>query len=196
MIVGTGASVKDHDLTRVTCPVMTTNIAWSRRWMPDFHVAIDHAQYLAYPAIYEDLHQHGRLYVAGSKWNVGHRLAFRTDGVLYSPDITRGVVESMDGCGSVLYVALQIAEHLGFGPLYLVGLDLHGPRFDGSKAFDGIEKQNKLFLHAAAVSHAKIFNAGSPQTRCTAFPLVDFSAVPQSEPAVTVKAQADMAAPQ
>jgi hypothetical protein len=195
VVMGTGSSLQKHDATRISCPVMTTNIAWQRRWMPDFHVCVETDQYKTAPAIYKDLHDAGKLFVLGETWPVGHKLGIRQDGELFSHDLEQGVVVSMDGFGSVLYVALQLAEYMGFGPIYVMGLDLGGPRFDGSKASDNIEKQNKLFLHAAAVMTTQVFNVGSPDSRCTAFPLADFSVVPR-EVKVRVPTAPDMVAPQ
>ena len=88
----------------------------------------------------------------------------------FSRDLTTGVVVSVNGVGSVAYVALQLAVWMGFNPIYFYGLDLHGPKFTGEPA-GGLAGMNGLFLAARRElpELIEIYNC-SPGSRCTAFP--------------------------
>jgi len=181
---------------------MTTNRAWSRRVWPDHHVAVDYDQYKLTPAIYHDLSDMGRLFVCGSKWPCGVNIPFNLDDrVVFSHDLEQGVVESVGQCGSVVYVALQLAAYMGYGPLYVIGLDLSARRYDGSASPDGIWEQNNLFRHAAMALTVNVWNL-SPGSRCDAFPKKSFAeALPDMnwmyrEKEIVIPPQPDMAVPQ
>jgi hypothetical protein len=176
LIVGNGRSAACADLQAVRCPVWTTNAAWGLRWMPDLHIALDKAQMASSPAVYGDLHDAGRLVVAGAGWPIGRNVGFLQDGSKWSRDPWNdGVVEGWHGTGSVVYAALQLAIADGWGPLYLVGVDLMGSRFDGTKAasVSVLNKQDHLFRYAAQVNVVNIFNC-NPVSACTAFPKVSW----------------------
>jgi hypothetical protein len=174
-IVGNGSSVRQHDLRRLKCPVMTVNRAWARRLWPDHHVALDQAHREEAPAIYADMADRGLLWVAGEKWKTlknAHVMKF-TQGE-WSDDIEQGVVESINGTGSVVFAALQLAKWMGYGPLYIYGLDLTGPRFDGTSPSPDLIKQSALF-HVAS-RHVEAYLVGSPGSLCTAFPHAEIPA--------------------
>lgn len=176
LIVGNGRSAASADLQAVRCPVWTCNAAWSLRWMPDLHIALDRQQMEQSPAVYRDLHDAGRLVVAGDRWPIGKNVGFLQDGSKWSRDPwNEGIVEGWHGTGSVVYAALQLAIGAGWGPVYIVGLDLSGPRFDGSKAAptSTLSKQDQLFRYAAQVNVVNVFNC-NPMSACTAFPKVSW----------------------
>jgi hypothetical protein len=197
-IIANGSSVLSHDLGRIpsTVKVMTVNRSWSRRIWPDVHLALDWKQQEACPAVYEDMAQRKILYVAGAKWlpyvKLGaHELQFMNiPNKLWSWEPGK-IVEAFGGTGSVVYAAMQLACHLGHSTLYVLGLDLWGPRFDQSKASDALTAQNVLFGAAANVLRKggiEVFNVGSPDSLCRDIPKMTFEEMLQREggPAVSV----------
>jgi len=60
----------------------------------------------------------------------------------------KGLVISVEGSGSVAYVALQLAEVMGFSKIWLCGFDQQGPKFTGEPIRGGIlKRQDWLFKH-------------------------------------------------
>lgn len=142
--------------------------------MPDLHIALDKAQMAQSPAVYRDLHDANRLVVAGAGWPIGKDVGFLQNGSKWSRDPwNEGVVEGWHGTGSVVYAALQLGIAAGHGPIFVVGVDLQGPRFDGTKGAGTatLSKQDQLFRYAAQVNVVNIFNVSSTSA-CTAFPFM------------------------
>jgi hypothetical protein len=172
-IMANGASILDHDLSRVSCKTIGTNRSWELLW-PTYHVIVDSRQETGHDETYRKLASEGRLFVSGECFKRGHKISF--GGGSFSRDLSEGVVISLDGIGSVAYVALQIAAYMGFRPIYFLGLDLGGPHFH--KEWDVtpiIERQNELFAHTP--SDLEVFNVGSPESRCSKFPKMAFGEV-------------------
>jgi hypothetical protein len=180
-IMANGASILSHDLSKVTCPTIGTNRSWELLW-PTYHVVLHAEQALNNPDVYQRLASEGRLFAAGGyfaeKLPRCTRIPFSPGGSFgsFSTDLEQGVVASLNGVGSVAYVALQLAAYMGFQPIYFLGLDLGGPHFH--KEWDTsplIERQNELFDHTPR--GLEVWNVGSPQTACRRFPKMAFDAV-------------------
>lgn len=185
-ILANGASVADHDLSLISCPVMTVNRAWELRW-PDHHVCLEEVHATRHPEVYQRLHDEGRLWVtvsgdrrceAGS-WllygkRIGHRLTRLPDSEWWSNDLTEGIVAEVGGVGSVMFAALQIAAGLGYTDLHCLGLDLGGPHFHGEWApSPNLTHQNRLFKIARLALDKRgvcCHLTGSPESLCDAFP--------------------------
>jgi hypothetical protein len=209
-IIANGASVKDHDLTRIppSVKVMTLNRSWQLRMWPDMHLALDHAQSLMAPSVYEDLADRKILWCAGAKWvplvqRGANEVKFCHDGRVWSSSRDDGFVEGYAGNGSVTYAALQLATWLGHSEIYVLGLDLGGYRFDGSKPSEDILRQNVL-MQAGYSQLQKygigLWNVGSPNSRCTDIPKITFQEMldreGEAEKEAVVLDQPAMAEPQ
>lgn len=189
-ILANGRSLLKHDLSRLTCPTIGVNRAW--RYNPTYHVCSDDIHGRKEPEVYARLDREGRLFVVDSpNWKVGMRLPLiwrrrrpRPTPPPFSFDLLAGVqvaIESNAAHGSVVYVALQVACWLGFDTIYILGLDLKGPRFvdDGwsqAPSDEILKRQDALFQWAQEWTKGKvrIYNCGSPNSACTAFDKVDF----------------------
>lgn len=128
-----------------------------------------------HPEVYKRLADEGRLFVSGACFKRGVQIPIAKSGTFNRDLANDGVVISLDGIGSVAYVALQIAVYMGFSPIYFLGLDLGGPHFH--KEWDVtpiIERQNELFAH---VPELEVYNVGSPESRCERFPKLEFGEV-------------------
>lgn len=176
-ILANGASILDHDLGAITCPTIGTNRSFDLHW-PTYHIVIDKKQDqgLAKDA-FRRLADEGRLFVAGAYWKMGTKIPFHLGDLKFSRDLEKdGVVESLNGVGSIAYSALQLAAFLGFSPIYFLGLDLHGDHFHKEwKPSPLMERQNDLFDQTP--SDLAVINVGSPETRCRRFPKVAFAEV-------------------
>lgn len=176
-ILGNGPTLADHDLARLTCKTIGTNMSWLKA-LATYHVAVEHGQAGRDPGVYRGLDAMGRLFVAGGGWNIGHVMNILNPhhgAPEFSRDIEDGVVVSMDGCGSVVYVAIQLAAYMGFTPIHLLGVDLYGEHFHGRWATsEMIERQNELFAHVP--EDVKVYVVGSPESRAR-FPKLTFEAV-------------------
>lgn len=150
-ILGNGPSLANLDLSALAgMVVFTTNRALSLYPSPKYHVTLEKAHALREPAAYEALAKAGKLWTAG-EWSIGHVVPLLNGGpVSFSRDMTHGVVTQIGTTGSVIYAALQLAAWMGYGPLYLIGVDLAGPHFDGSPASKNLIAQNSLFRHVPA----------------------------------------------
>ena len=188
-ILGNGPSLKSHPLHSIPSrvDVIGTNQSW-RESESDWHVALELAQMWKPGArrVYEEYAKEDMLIVAehpgtegAGAWPCGIkvRLLNRTPGCIpFSRDLSRGLYEGIDGVGSVVYAALQVALWLGYaqpGTIYLVGVDLQGNHFDGSGAV-GVERQAPLFSLAAQCMAGINVRVVGIDSGCTAWPRIPF----------------------
>jgi len=150
-VLGNGPSLAKTDLSRlVDVPTCTTNRALSLYPNPTFHCCLERIHALSAPEVYAQLAKAGKLFVAGD-WDLGHVVPLLNGGpVKFSRDLTDGAVTQIGTTGSVVFFALQVAAWLGYGPIYLLGVDLAGPHFDGTPASKHLIAQNSLFRHVPA----------------------------------------------
>ena len=86
------------------------------------------------------------VFVAGTGWRVGYECPILSATVTtFSRDMEHGVVIGKGTVGSVVFAAIQLAAYMGASPIYLVGVDLAGPHFDGTPASKHLTRQNELF---------------------------------------------------
>lgn len=148
-IIGNGPSLNGHDLTSLS-RTMTTNRALALIPQPTYHCCLERTHALREPEVYTRLAKAGKLFVAGD-WEQGHVIPLLNGGpVKFSRDLEEGVVTQIGTVGSVIWAALQIASYCGYNPLYLIGVDLAGPHFDGSPASKRLADQNSLFKFVPA----------------------------------------------
>lgn len=146
--------------------VIGLNQSWKMHKAPDYHVCVDISQYDrdekqadvfgkdANKKAFQALSERGILF-ASPVWRdrtpplgipipmLGHPYTWGR----FDSD-PRGLVVSVDGAGSVAYVALQLAELMGFAKIWLCGFDQQGPKFTGETVRSGIlKRQDWLFKH-------------------------------------------------
>ena len=173
VILANGASLLKHDLSRLGIMTMTMNRSWLCVPWPDYHVCLETKHLRDFPQVYDRLAKEGKLFVAGP-WPLGHCIPILSERVTkFSRDLESGVVTQIGDVGSVAYAALQVAAYMGFAPIYFLGLDLSGPHFHGQwETSKRISAQDSLFRHTP--SDVKVYNVGSPESLCTAFPKLTF----------------------
>lgn len=164
-------------------PTISMNRSWEVLWPTVAHVVAEEKHFKDDPEMYAVLAREGKLFVVGAHWPIGYRLKISHSRIVnafhFSEDVMQGVVVGTGTTGTMAYCALQLAVYLGFNPIYFLGLDLHGPHYhkkwptDERKLLD----QNRLFLCAAETlkGRVKVYNVGSPRSKCTAFPKLTFS---------------------
>lgn len=174
-ILGNGASILNHDLSRIAIPTIGLNRSW-RLHDSTYFVCADYRHYCkAFDAM-------SHLFVSGfasaDKWSVGTRVKALSGGDHWSNDLETGwVLAHADGPGSVLHASLQLARWLGFGRAYLLGTDFQGPHFDGTEAYDRMDDyHNRLMDVARQRSGMDLYVCGSPDSLCR-LPKVEFSEV-------------------
>jgi hypothetical protein len=167
-LLANGASILNHDLGRITCRRIGMNRSWELSW-PDYHVVLHAEQEMKHPEVYKRLASEGRLFAAGAyfeKFPQCIRIPIVTG--TFATDLTEGVVVSINGAGSVAYVALQLAAYMGFAPIYFLGLDLSGEHFHREwNVSPLIGRQNELFDHTP--KDLEVWNVGSPDSACRRF---------------------------
>jgi hypothetical protein len=165
------------------CDFEHVTIGVNRSWMvhpASYHVVLEHDQVNEAPRLYEYLAKRGRLIAQGmnaAAWPEGTILLqeYRSTFDRWSWDLTQGAVSGWEGAGSVAYVALQLAVWMGCRPVYFVGLDLGGPKFDGSPAH--AEGQAKLFDTAAKLLGDYPVYVVGDEGRCTTWPRVTWKEI-------------------
>lgn len=133
-ILFNGASLADHDLYSISCPIIGMNRTYKgykgyEGPDPDYLCVVDHS-WLDVP----EVRAHPGL-INGSTRNddLGYRATRNCRMSPFSFDLVRdGYVCPVPGTTG--HLALQVAVHLGFSDLYCIGLDLGGKHFDGSNA--------------------------------------------------------------
>lgn len=172
-LLANGPSLAMHDLTRVKLPMMGMNRSWKLVPDPLLHVGLETIHYHAAPDYFDRMAKKGGLYVVGAGWPVGKQLQFGSG--TFSRDVFKdGVVTQLNNVGSVAYAAIQVAYSLGYKELFMLGLDLDGPHFDGSPASGNVVAQNSLFAYFP--SDLKVWVCGSPESRAN-LEKCDFSEV-------------------
>jgi hypothetical protein len=145
-ILGNGPSLIGHDLSLLKRTI-GTNRTLRVHPSPTYQVCLEHVHADAAPVEYMKLAREGKLFVAGA-WEMGHVIPLLNGGpVKFSRDLEEGVVTQIGTTGSVIYAAVQIAAFMGYAPIFLVGVDLAGPHFDGTPASRHLARQNELFAH-------------------------------------------------
>lgn len=196
VLLANGPTLTNHDLTRLApdVAVIGCNRSWQVWPEPAYHVIVEPRHLRDHPDVYQRLDAAGRLVVAGPR-NVLPLGSLRIDlrpavrgkrGVhAFSTDLASGAVLSVDGVGSVVYVALQLALWLGVREVHALGLDLGGPHFHGEWAPSLVlAEQDRLFKLAAEAlakpplcERMRVYVCGSPESLCTAFPKSEFQEV-------------------
>jgi hypothetical protein len=183
LILANGPSLERYAHSGRFCSWPGITVGMNRSWMvhpADLHVVLEHDQVNEAPRFYEYLAKRGRLIAQGmnaSAWPEGTILLqeYRSTFDRWSWDLTQGAVSGWDGAGSVAYVALQLAVWMGCRPVYFVGLDLSGPKFDGSPAH--AEGQAKLFDTAAKLLGDYPVYVVGDEGRCTTWPRVTWKEI-------------------
>jgi hypothetical protein len=194
-ILANGPSLLHHDLNLLApagIRTMGMNASWQALHPTDYHVTLEYDHALRHPWMYDKIARRGTLFTMGDSWGeLGVRIPFRSEKETpFSFDLERGAVSELRGVGSVAYVALQLAVWMGFSTIFMVGLDLDGPKFNGDSA--AAWRQQGLFRAAASALEAmraqcpgelgancshiipSIYVVGSPDSLCDAFPKIPF----------------------
>lgn len=185
-ILCNGPTLLDHDLSRITCPTIGLNRSWELTHSAH-HIMIDPLQWGMYKRVTGNHIKdwpRGKLYVG-------------KEGLPGAPNIVQLNIEESSApqfsfdfftrvylCGTVTWVALQLAVHLGCDPIYFIGLDLtsRGSRgkFWGGEFHQFAEaRQRELFGYARGLLSAHtLINVNEPNlTRTRAFPIAPFEEV-------------------
>lgn len=183
-ILANGPSLDAYDfaayhLQGAPMDTLGMNASFMAHWAT-WHIAIERDQWDQFPGVYRELHRQRKLFVICANWPVGHKILPLPEGLRdanpFSFDLQRGIVEGVNGIGSIAYGALQLAVWMGYGTIYFLGLDL-GPvggkgHFHGKAPADPLMgHQNELFHLAADELHGTehvVLVVGA--SRCTAFP--------------------------
>lgn len=171
VLLANGGSLLDHDLSKITYPVIGLNHSWSLYPNPKYHLALDYGHYRLDPDVYQGLDK--KLFVMGERWPVGCRIKFHPS-AHWSWDLEEGATVGWQTVGSVVYVGLQLAVYMGFNPIYILGLDLKGEHFHNRwPVSETLPKQNLLYRMAAKelAGKVEVFNV-SPHSECDAFPKI------------------------
>lgn len=154
-------------------PIIGTNRSW--KVYPSTYQFVAEKKHIedALPS-FTMAHKRGSLFVAGEGFPLGISIPLRRDGTTFSRDMEQGVVVSIGRAGSVVYGALQLAAWMGFGPLYLLGVDLYGDHFDGTPASKELHLQNELFR--LVPKDVEVYVVGSPESKAT-FPRKEWTEV-------------------
>lgn len=165
VILANGATLKDHDLSRLSCRTIGINRSYDLH-DADYHVCLERAHALRDPEAYVKMARAGKLFVAG-EWEIGHVMPILSERITrFSRDIPSGVVTQVREIGSVSYAALQLAAWLGFSPILFLGLDLAGGHFHGDwPASKTIHRQRELFLHTPPDIARAVYVVGSPNSK-------------------------------
>jgi hypothetical protein len=183
LLLANGPSLERHAPSGRFCSWPGITVGMNRSWMvhpADLHVVLEADQVTLAPGLYKYLASRGRLVAQGmgpDQWPEGTILLqeYRASFDRWSWDLTQGAVSGWEGAGSVAYVALQLAVWMGCRPVYFVGLDLGGPKFDGSSAC--AEGQSKLFDTAAKLlGDYPVYIVGD-EGRCTTWPRVSWKEI-------------------
>lgn len=185
VLLANGETLLDHvrDLPRIACPVIGLNQSWQVYPAPLYHVTLDYSHYKLDPAVFDGLKAQNKLFTMGQRWTGTVRIPICSDdAVFWCWDLEKdGAKIGWQSVGSVAFVTLQLAVYMGFDPIYFVGLDLGGEHFHKRwKTNSHLHQQDMLFRMAAKRldGKVKVLNAGSPNSRCTAFPLCGFDELP------------------
>lgn len=178
MILGNGPSLPINPHIPVRWSI-GTNRSWKRHTSA-YHLVAELEHLMRAPGEYVHMASQNRLWVIGRGFPYGHVIPLieaRNGVEPFSRDMERGVVVSHGDVGSVVYAAIQMAAWMGFSKIYLLGVDLHGDHFDGSKASKELERQNELFRLVPEDVRSRVFIAGSPESMCDVFEKVSFEEV-------------------
>ncbi len=204
-ILCNGPTLLDHDLSKLatySCPTIGLNRSWELLPSPH-HVMIDPLQWGMYKRVtghhIKDWPK-GTLYI-GKEGLPGARNVTQLNVIeSSSPRFSFDPLDHVYLCGSVTWVALQLAVHLRYDPIYFIGLDLmprgsHG-KFWGGEFFPFMEaRQRELFGYArglfavpyfveridvgkSACAYPECVNVNTlDKTRVRAFPIKPFEEV-------------------
>lgn len=150
IIFANGPSLRQHSLQTIPEDVVRYGVNQSWRVSPaEYHVCCEMLHAQRDPDVYRTLADDGKLITVGAWWD-GQRqyptwcnVPIR-DGIPWSHDLQQGVVVSHWTTGTVTLAAMQIAWWMGSNRIYLVGLDLTGPKFTG-QATGKLDQQIKVF---------------------------------------------------
>lgn len=178
-----GESMGSHDLHAIGVPIIGMNRTFVgfdgyRGPQPHYYCFVD----IAWKATAQRLEQEGAsIVVNGSTDNaaVGYRATRSMRMSPFSFDLARDGYVSPIPC-TTGHLALQLAAYLGFTDIYALGLDMGGPHFDGTRSSNDIAWANAHHRRQAKVlaeRGVRVWVTGAPESRCTAFPRVPFSAL-------------------
>lgn len=162
-VLGNGPTLADHGHRDIPCQIIGTNRSWTI--LPaDYHIIAERKHFDVWKGMATTLVR-GPLFTAG---DMGlsercHTIPLLRDGTTFSRDMEQGVVVSIGRAGSVVFAAIQLAVYLGFGPIYLLGVDLYGDHFDGTPASKELHLQNELFR--LVPKDVEVFVVGSPESK-------------------------------
>ena len=179
-ILGNGPSILDVDLNRIDCETIGLNRSWELI-ESKYHIMTDSNQWGMYQHITgNDPHNWSGLVTGGNGPGATKVNIMQTDKPNWS---MRPLDYGAYLCGTVMYLALQLAVHAWrYRQIYLVGLDLE-PRGSSGKFWGGPWHPSNEARHREALAYASailerelgvdVINA-NPKSKCRAFRTMPF----------------------
>lgn len=158
VILCNGSTILDHDLSLITCDTIGLNRSWELH-TSDIHIMLDSQQFADYRRITGncaelDLPKRGtRAFITGSTIPLSSLVDPSTTYALNVYDDNTGCIRFTNDpneivylCGTVTWVALQVALYLGYSVIYFVGLDLcPSPVFPGQVTSSSSHTHGKFY---------------------------------------------------
>ena len=174
LLLGNGPSLRSTGNIAPGVLLMGMNQSWRVFPRPDYHVVLDITQE-SQPGGRAALRELGDRLFTICPFDYGISINLLTDlpqrSVTFSRDLTHGVVVDAHGVGSVMYMALQLAEWMGFARIWITGFEMGGPKFTGQPT-GIIHRQQELFRLTPEDVRAKV-RVIAP-TACTVFEVAEW----------------------
>jgi hypothetical protein len=178
-IIANGLSVKEVDLSKISCLTIGVNKAWMLRDC-DYYCIGDPAQFKFYEKERGDVTKLRPLFSVPSGPEHAVRIHCLHDNVKrFSFDLTGGIYLN----NTITAYALQLAHWMGFTTVYLIGVDCIGKHFDGGNTVDEkkFSNQRETFGYIAGIlegmgDEMEIINLNT-KSWCWSFPKQKFETV-------------------
>lgn len=172
-ILFNGASLANHDLHRITVPIIGMNRTYVgyegyKGPQPDYYCFVDVHWFKVAKAMKDSILING----STDNSDMGYRATRCIRMKPFSFDLARDGYVAPIPC-TTGHLALQLAPYLGFTDIYCLGLDMGGPHFDQTRASLYLSSANSYHMRQAPLIKERglrVTICGSPESKCTAFP--------------------------